>query len=151
MMIVCIQNTACVLHSRERSARKKEGSLPYTRTNDGGLTSEEKRRKKSRNRSPLVHSRMKKASTRTSLLFFVFTSTNLCTVIGERKVVKGQSLLSYYSTTLRKRMMFFPPVREKLNTRDDNYTYCTLTPTRLKLRRRRISAKQTARPLCSDR
>ena len=49
------------------------------------------------------------------------------------------------------RMMIFPPVREKLNTRDDDYTYCTLTPTRLKLRRRRISAKQTARPLCSDR
>ena len=44
--IVCTQNTVRVLHSRERSARKKEGSLPYTRTNDGGLTSEEKQREK---------------------------------------------------------------------------------------------------------
>ena len=82
--IVCTQNTVRALHSRERSARKKEGSLFYTRTNDGGLTPRVKRkttRKKSRNRSPLAHSRAKKASTRTSLLFFVFTSTNLCTVI----------------------------------------------------------------------
>ena len=36
--IVCTQNTVRALHSRERSARKKEGSLFYTRTNDGGLT-----------------------------------------------------------------------------------------------------------------
>ena len=56
------------------------------------LTAAAKRRKekkKSRNRSPLSHSRRPKNRTLTSLLFFVFTSTNLCTVFFREKARIG--------------------------------------------------------------
>lgn len=153
--IVCTQNTVRALHSRERSARKKEGSLFYTRTNDGGLTprvQENNEKKISESIAARALSREKSVDAYLFTLLRFHVHELMHCNLG-KKSRKGSVFALVMLPHNASRPMIFPPVvREKLKyERDDDYTHCTLTPTRLTLRRRRISAKQTARPLCSDR
>ena len=58
---------------------------------DGAGHEEKKEKTKRRNRSRLCGSRISLDRTRTSLLFFVLTSTNLCTAIAEKPSVSRVS------------------------------------------------------------
>ena len=125
-------------------------------------TKRRKEKKKSRNRSPLSHSRRPKNRTLTSLLFFVFTSTNLCTVFFREKArigsVAGRKRAWILNATTRERFydcaFLFARVTKKKKKKTIEFTrntHCSSTRTRPSPRRRRTFATRSGRPLCSDR